>query len=93
MYKMVVFHLFVSDKDSQEMCFEESFSFANIKPDMVLGILFLTINNTNIESQAWDLDWKSNITKDIFPITKKVKLKKKKLVVSALDLEYKAFIV
>ena len=43
------------DKDSRERFFEESFLLADLKPDIVLGMLFLTISNTDIDFQAQDL--------------------------------------
>ena len=52
---MVVSTFFMSDKDSKERFFEESFLLADVKPDIVLGILFLTMSITNIDFQAWDL--------------------------------------
>ena len=52
---MVVSSFFVTDKDGKERFFEESFLLANVKLDIVLGILFLTINNVDIDFQAWDL--------------------------------------
>ena len=54
-YKMVVSTFFVLDKDGRERFFEESFLLADVKPEIVLGMLFLTINNANVDFQAWNL--------------------------------------
>ena len=43
------------DKDIKEGFFKESFLLANVKPDRVLRMLFLTMNNADIEFQAWNL--------------------------------------
>ena len=48
-YKMMVSIFFVLDKDDKERFFEKSFLLAGIKPDIVLGILFLIINNIDID--------------------------------------------
>ncbi len=52
---MVISTFFVSDKDGRERFFEKSFPLANVKPDVVLGIHFLTISNVDIDFQARDL--------------------------------------
>ncbi len=52
---MVVFTFFISDKDSRERFFEESFLLANVKPDIVLEMPFLTMSNADIDFQAQDL--------------------------------------
>ncbi len=43
------------DKDSRKRFFKESFLLADIKPDIVLGMLFLTMSNADIDFQAQDL--------------------------------------
>ena len=52
---MVVFTFTVLDKDNKEKFFEESFLLADVKPNIVLAMLFLTIKNTDINFQAWNL--------------------------------------
>ncbi len=52
---MVVSTFSISDKDDKERFFQESFLLANVKSDVVLEILFLTISNTNIDFQVRDL--------------------------------------
>ncbi len=54
-YKMVVSNFSMSDKDSRKRFFEESFLLADVKPDIVFGILFLTKSNADVDFQAWDL--------------------------------------
>ncbi len=49
---MVVSTFFVTDKDGSKRFFEESFLLADVKPDIVLEMPFLTINNANIDFQA-----------------------------------------
>ena len=54
-YGIVVTTFFVSHKDGRERFFEESFLLADIKPKIVLGMLFLTMSNINIDFQARNL--------------------------------------
>ncbi len=54
-YEMIISTFSVSNKDGRERFFEESFLLADIKSDIVLGILFLTMSNANIDFQARDL--------------------------------------
>ncbi len=51
-YGMVVFIFFVSNKNDRERFFEKSFLLADVKLDVVFKILFLTINNVDIDFQA-----------------------------------------
>ncbi len=84
----------MADKDGKERFFEESFLLADVKPDIVLGMLFLTISNTNVDFQARDLQSRSHTTKDVIPTTRRVKLiGKKEFAAATLDPEYEAFVV
>ena len=46
---MVVSTFFVSDKNGKERFFEESFLLADVKPDIVFKMPFLTMNNANVD--------------------------------------------
>ncbi len=52
---MVVSTFLVLDKDGRERFFEESFLLANVKPNMVLEMSFLTMSNADVNFQARDL--------------------------------------
>ena len=54
-YEMVVCTFSVSDKDDRERFFKESFLLANVKPEIILEMLFLTMNNADVDFQARDL--------------------------------------
>ncbi len=54
-YGMVVSTFLVLDKDEKERFFEESFILADVRPDIVLGMSFLTMSNADVDFQAWDL--------------------------------------
>ncbi len=52
---MVVSTFSVSDKDGRERFFEESLLLADVKPDIVLRMPFLTMSNADNDFQAWNL--------------------------------------
>ncbi len=54
-YKMVVSNFSVLNKDGKERFFEESFLLADVKPDIIFEMSFLTMSNINVDFQAWDL--------------------------------------
>ncbi len=84
----------MSDKDGRERFFEENFLLDDVKPDIVLGIPFITMSNTDVGFQAQDLQWRSHTIRDILPTTRRVELiEKKEFAAAALDLEYEAFVV
>ncbi len=93
-YRMVVSTFSVSDKDGRERFFEESFPLANVKPEVVLGMPFLTISNADVDFQARDLQWRSYTIGDVFPTIKRVELiRKKEFAAAALDPKHEAFVV
>ena len=49
---MVVSTFFILDKDGKEKFFEENFLRANVKPDIVLEMLFRIMNNIDTNFQA-----------------------------------------
>ena len=54
-YKIIVSIFFILDKDDRIRFFIKSFLLVNIKLDIVFGMLFLTMNNINIDFKALDL--------------------------------------
>ena len=91
---MVVSTFSVLDKDDRERFFEKSFILADVKPRIVFGMPFLTINNADINFQARNLQWRSYIIGDVLPTIRRVELiEKKEFVAVALNPEYKAFII
>ncbi len=91
---MIISTFFISDKDGKERFFKESFLLADVKPDIVLEIPFLTMNNTDIDFQARNLQWRSYTTGNVLSTTKQIELiEKKEFAVVVLDSEHKAFII
>ena len=52
---MVVSTFSMSDKNSRERFFEKNVLLAEVQPEIVLGMPFLTISNADVNFQAWDL--------------------------------------
>ena len=52
---MIVSTFVVLDQDDRERFFEENFLLVDINPDVMLGMLFLTMSNANIDLQPQDL--------------------------------------
>ncbi len=52
---MVVSTFLVLDKDERERFFEKSFLLANVSPDIVIEMPFLTMSNADVDFQAQDL--------------------------------------
>ena len=48
-YKMVISTFTMLNKDGRERFFEKSFSLADVKLDVMLGIFFFVMNNTDID--------------------------------------------
>ncbi len=91
---MVVSTFSMSDKDGRERFFEDSFLLADVSPDIVLGMLFLTMSNADVDFQARDLQWRSYTTRKVLPTTRQVELiGKKEFAAAALDPEHEAFVV
>ncbi len=93
-YGIIVSTFSVSDKDERERFFEESFLLANVRPDIMLGVLFLTMSNADINFKARDLQWRSYTIGKVLLTTRRVELiGKKELAVAAFDPEHEALVV
>ena len=67
---MIVSTCFVLDKDGRERFFEKSFLLADIKSDIVLGMPFLIMSNTDVHFQTQDLQWRSYTPGNVLSTTK-----------------------
>ena len=93
-YEMVVSTFSILDRDGRERLFEKSFLLADVKPEIVLGMLFLTMNNADVDFQARNLQWRSYTTRNVLPTTRQVELmEKKEFAAVALDPEHEAFVI
>ncbi len=93
-YEIVVSTFSILDKNGRERFFEENFLLADVKPNIVFEMPFLTISNTDVDFQAWELQWRSYTTGNVLPTTRQVELiGKKEFAAVALDPEHEVFIV
>ena len=93
-YGMVVAAFSVTDQAISIRFFEETFLVANVSPDMVLGMLFLTLSSVNIDFSRKELWWRLYTIEEALPTTKRVELvEKKEFAAAALDLEHETFVV
>ena len=74
--------------------FEKTFLVANVSPEVILGMPFLTLSSADIDFPKRKLWWRSYTIKKAFSITKRVELVgKKEFIAAVLDLEHETFIV
>ena len=93
-FRIVVIDFLVIDKVNRVRFFEKTFLVANGSPKIVLGILFFTLSDVDVDFLSPKLRWKIYITEKAFPTTRHVKLvDKKEFAVVALDLESEPFVI
>ena len=93
-HRMVVAVFSVVDKAHRVRFFEETFLIANVSPEVVLGILFLTLSDANVDFSGRDLRWRTYTTKEAFPTTRRIKLVDKKgFAATALNPEHETYVV
>ena len=93
-FGMVVTAFSVTDKANRVKFFEKTFLVANISPEVVLGMPFLTLSGADVNFLGRELRWKTYTTEEVFPTTRRVKLVgKKEFAAIALDLESETFVV
>ena len=83
----------MKDKANRVRFFEETFLVANVSPEVVLGMLFLTLSIADVDSLDRELWWKTYTTEEALPTTRRVELVgKKEFAAAVLDLEHKTFV-
>ena len=93
-FGMVVTAFLVTDKANRVRFFEKTFLVANISPEVVLGMLFLTLSSADVDFSGRKLRWKTYTTEKALPTTRRVELVgKKEIAAAALDPESETFVV
>ena len=93
-YKIVIAACLMTDKANRIRCFEKTFLVANISPEVVFKMFFLTLSGADVDFLDWKLRQKTYATKEALPTTKYVKLvDKKKFATVVFDLEYEIYVV
>ena len=70
-FRIVLADFQVEDKLGKARFFQETFLLANISIEIVLGILFLTLSNVNVQFVEKKLTWRSYNTVETLPTTKR----------------------
>ena len=93
-YGMVIAAFAVMEKVNQVRFFEKTFMVANVSPEVVLEMLFLTLSNEDVDFSVWELWWRTYTTKEVFPTIRYIELVGKiDFTAAAFDPKYKSFIV
>ena len=93
-FEMVITNFQVEDKGNRPRFFQKTILVANTKFEMILGMLFLKISNTNVVFGKETLIWKFYATNKALSTTNQVQLvDPKKFVIAALDTDSKTFII
>ena len=83
-----------TEKENRVKFFEETFLVANVSPEVVFGMPFLTFSSADVDFLDRELRWKTYTTKEALPTTRRVELVKKKVfAAAALDPEHETYIV
>ena len=84
----------MEDKANQVRFFEETFLVANISPEVVLGMLFPTLSNADVDFLSQELRWRTYTTKKVLPTIRHVELVgKKEFTAATLDLKHETYVV
>ena len=93
-YGMVVAAFSVKYKINRVRFFEETFLVANVSPEVVLWMPFLTLSDADVDFLGWKLRWRTYTTKEALPTTRRVELVgKKEFAAAALDPEHETYII
>ena len=84
----------VTDKANQVRFFEETFLVANVSPEVVLGMPFLTLSGADVDFSGRELRWKTYTVEEALPTTRRVELVgKEEFAAAAFDPESETFVV
>ena len=93
-FEMVLANFQVEDQLGRIRFFQETFLLADISTEVVLGMLFLTLSNADVQFVEKELTWRTYTTAKSLPTTKRVELiNKKEFVKAVLDENSKTFVV
>ena len=93
-FGMVIAEFHMEDKSGRPKFFQETFLVTDTKFELVLGMPFLKLSNADLSFDEGTFTWKSYITNEALPTTKRVQLVYlKEFVIAALDANSKTFVV
>ena len=93
-FGMVVVVFSITDKANRVKFFEKTFLVANVSPEVVLGMPFLTLSGADVDFSGRELRWKTYTVEEALPTTRRVELVgKKEFAAAALDPEHETYVV
>ena len=93
-YGMVITAFQVINKLGRSWFFQETFLLADIKMEVVLGMLFFTLSNADVQFAEKELTWRTYTTEEAFPTTRQVEIiDQKEFAKGAWDENVEAFVV
>ena len=93
-YGMIVATFLIEDKANRIRFFEETFLVANVSPEVVLEMPFLTLSGADVDFSGRELRWKTYTAEEALPTTRRVELVgKKEFAAAALDPEHETYVV
>ena len=93
-HEIVIATFSVMDKAKQVRFFEKTFLVANVSPEIVFEMLFLTWSGVNINFSGRQLRSRTYIIEKALPIARPIELVgKKEFAAAALDLEHETYLV
>ena len=93
-YEMVVAVFSMENKANRVRFFEKTFLGANVSPEVVLRMPFLTLSGADVDFLGRELQWRTYSTKEALPTTRRVELVgKKEFEAATLDPEHKSYVV
>ena len=93
-YGMVMAAFSITDKANWVRFFKETFLVVNVSPEVVLGMLFLTLSGANVDFLDRNLWWRTYTTKEALLTTRRVELVRKiEFVAAALNPEHETFVI
>ena len=94
MYDMVIAGFSIQDKTGKIRFFEETFLLADTRMEIVLGMLFQSFSNVDIQLDTESFTWSSYSAAEALPTTRWVKLiDKHKFAKAALNENSETFVV
>ena len=92
---MLVTAFSVTNKANRVRFFEKTFLLAHISPEVVFGMLFLTLSSANVDFLGWELQWRTYITEEALRTTRRIVelVDKKEFATVTLDLEHETHVV
>ena len=91
---MVVVAFSVVDKANQVRFFEKTFLVSNISPKVVFRMPFLTPSDVDIDFLGQELRWRTYITEEALPTTRRIELVgKKEFAAAVLNPEHETYVV